>query len=140
MCNINSLLPYFLLLIILLFWKQEDDNELKDSSRGFSPKSFPYRYDRFSHNTYNRSSTSKLKSNGFLRRVESNDQTWSLSNLGNFILKSVQWGRLGEQIDHHLEISNRQLNLGGFINPVSIYLTLCRNLFSTNIIVYESTK
>jgi len=95
----------------------DDDNELEDSSRGFSPKSFPYRYDRFSHNTYNRSSINKRKSSGFLRRVESNDQTWSLSNLGNFILKSVQWGRLGEQIDHHLEISNRQLNLGGFINP-----------------------
>jgi len=95
----------------------DDDNELEDSSRGFSPKSFPYRYDRFSHNTYNRSSTSKRKSSGILRRVESNDQTWSLSNLGNFILKSVQWGRLGEQIDHHLEISNRQLNLGGLINP-----------------------
>jgi len=95
----------------------DDDNELEDSSRGFSPKSFPYRYDRFSHNTYNRSATSKRKSSGFLRRVDSNDQTWSLSNLGNFILKLVQWGRLGEQIDHHLDISNRQLNLGGLINP-----------------------
>jgi len=95
----------------------DDDNELEDSGRGISPKSFPYRYDIYSHNTYNRSSTSAKKSNKSLRRVEANDRTWSLSNLGNFILKSVQWGRLGEQIDHHLEISNRQLNLGGIINP-----------------------
>ena len=96
---------------------------LEDSSRGFSPKSFPYRYDRSSLNIYNRSATNAQKSNKFLRRVEANDRTWSLSNLGNFILKSVQWGRLGEKIDHHLEISNRQLNLGGLINPVSIYST-----------------
>ena len=89
------------------------------SNRGFSKKTFPYSYDRFYQSNQDQNEANEKQSEFFSKNTISNDRKWSWSKLGNFILKSFSWGRLGEQIDGHFDISNRQLDLG-ILTPVSI--------------------
>ena len=92
------------------------------SGRGFSKKRFPYHFEKSYHSTNNQNRENKTKSDRYLRKSEAKDRTWSYSKSKNSIIKFLQWGRLGEQIDHHFDITNRQLNLP-ILGPVSIFKT-----------------
>ena len=89
------------------------------SSRGFSKQRFPYSYDRSYQSNQDQNEANANQSENFSKKTIINDRKWSWSNLGNFVLRSIKWGRLGEQIDGHFDISNRQLDLGA-LTPVSI--------------------
>ena len=95
-------------------------NDDEGSGRGFSKKRSPYRYEKSDDFTYDPNGQNKTKLDKRLWKTESNDRSWSWSNLKNSILGTVQRGKLSEQIDHHFDLTNRQLNLP-FLGPVSIF-------------------
>ena len=125
------LLRYNSIIIKLQIYDEEGSN------RGFSKQRFPYSYDRVYNNKEDQVGASVIKSERFSVKPQANDRSWSWSNLSNFLLKSINWGHVGQQIDQHFEISNRQLDIGLF--PVSILFIIFQIMHSNllNLIVFN---